>query len=234
MKKPLVSVIVVNYNGKMTKIKGVLLDLDNTLYDYDLCNDCALKKVFSLVSKKFNISIRKVKKSFFNSRKEVKKYLNGTAASHSRLLYFKKMLENLNNFTDSELSLELEKVFWDEYFKFMCLKKEALDFLRFCQKNSIKIAIITDLTTQIQLRKTIHLGISKYINYVITSEDVGKEKPHSLIFKVGMKKIKCNPKDIIMIGDDMEKDINPATKLGIKSYTSFLDIDLKIFNIKKS
>lgn len=210
----------------MKKIKGILLDLDNTLYDYDICNDNALKKVFFVVSKKFGISEDKVKKAFNTARNQVKAVLNGTASSHSRLLYFKKMIENLKGTTDVKFSLELHEIFWKEYFNYMRLRKDAKEFLGFCKENNKKVAIITDLTADIQLKKIEHLGISKYIHFVITSEEVGKEKPHTDIFYIALQKLKCSPNEVIMVGDDEKRDIQSAGKLKIKSYKSFKGIYL--------
>lgn len=213
----------------MRKIKGILLDLDNTLYDYGICNDNALKKVFFVVSKKFGISEDMVKKDFHTARNQVKAILNGTASSHSRLLYFKKMIENLKGTTDVKFSLELHKIFWKEYFNYMRLRKDAKEFLDFCEENNKKVAIITDLTTEIQLKKIKHLGITKYIHFVITSEEVGKEKPHTGIFHAALQKLRCSPNEVIIVGDDKKRDIQPAEKLKIKSYKSFKGINLNKF-----
>ena len=212
----------------MADIKGVLLDLDNTLYDYDICNSNALKKIFLNISKKYNISKEEVEKSFYAARAQVKSVLGGTAASHSRLLYFKKMIEALTGKTDAEYSLELEQMFWSEYFDHMDLKEDAKRFLDYCKKNKIKIVVITDLTTEIQLRKVNHVGISKYVDFIITSEEVGKEKPHPDIFNAALAKINSTPEGVIIIGDDEQKDILPAKKLGIKYYKSFKDIKLDL------
>ena len=214
-------------------IKGVLLDLDNTLYDYDICNNNALKKVFATVSKKYNLSDDNVKKSFYKTRDQVKKILGRTASSHSRLLYFKKMIENLKDFTDPKFSLDLHEIFWKEYFKYMNLKKDAKKFLDFCKKNKIKIAIVTDLTTGIQLKKIIHLRIAKYIDFVITSEEIGKEKPDPSIFHTALEKLNCMPKEVIMIGDNYYRDIHSAKKLGISAYKSFDEIPLNFRKVHK-
>ena len=211
---------------KVEKIKGVLLDLDNTLYDYNICNDNALKKVFLVVSKKFGISKNKVKRAFYTARDQVKIVLDGTASSHSRLLYFKKMIENLKGATDAEFSLELHEIFWREYFNYMLLRKDAKEFLDFCKENSKKIVIITDFTAEMQLKKIKHLGISKYIHFIITSEEVGKEKLHTDIFYAALQKLKCSPNEVIMVGDDEKRDIQSAEKLKIRSYKSFKYIKL--------
>ena len=211
-------------SGSMNRIKGVLLDLDNTLYNYDVCNSSAMNKVFSDLSRRYNIPNKDIKRHFYNARKQVKIILDGTAASHSRLLYFKTMIENLKGSTDPKLSLFYSDMYWKEYFKHMVLIKDAEKFLVFCKNKNIRIAVVTDLTAEIQLKKIIKLEILKYINFIITSEEVGKDKPDPKIFYYALNKLDCKPQDVIMIGDDAKRDILSAKKLGIRSYESFNDI----------
>ena len=87
-----------------------------------------------------------------------------------------------------------------------------------------KIAIITDLTTEIQLKKIIKLGISKYVSFIITSEEIGKDKPDPEIFHYALDRLNCKPKEAIMVGDDIRRDIISAKRLGIKVYKSFNEI----------
>ena len=210
----------------MAKIKCVLLDLDHTMYDYNVCNNKALSKVFDFISNKFKISNEEVKKKFYDARESIKINLLGTASSHSRLLYFKKLVEMIENRTDPELSINIHDMFWKEYFSNMQLFVHAKKFLDYCKAQKIKIVIITDLTAEIQLKKIAHLGISDYIDFVITSEEVGAEKPSKRIFYAALDKLNCSPDKAVMIGDDIEKDISGAEKLGIKAYKSFDEVNL--------
>ena len=68
--------------------------------------------------------------------------------------------------------------------------------------------IITDLTTQIQFRKIVHLELDEYIDYIVTSEEAGYDKPHPAPYKLALKKLNFNKNKIIwMFGDDPIKDI---------------------------
>ena len=83
------------------------------------------------------------------------------------------------------------------------------------KKNNI--AILTDLTAQIQHRKIRRLNIEEYIDYFVSSEEAGEEKPSSQIFQVLMEKIGCKKDEVIMIGDSFEKDVEGAKRFGINS-----------------
>ncbi|MBI4452506.1 HAD family hydrolase [Candidatus Woesearchaeota archaeon] len=217
-------------SGRNTSgIKAVLLDLDNTIYKYEICNSNALQKVLRDFSKRFKMTYKEAEKIFYIARLQVKKLLEGTAASHSRLLYFKRTIENFTGKTSPELSLYYNKLFWEEYFKFMKLSPAAKEFLAACKNNGIKVAILTDLTAEIQLRKIIHLEISKFVDLVVTSEEAGKDKPNPQVFVSALKLLKYAPEEVIMIGDSDKRDLMSASAMGIKSYSSFEEIPKSFF-----
>ena len=202
---------------KKTKVKAVLLDLDNTLYEYEPCHQYALKSCWQYFQKNNQISFSKFKKDYEVARQGVKKYTLGQAASHSRFLYFQRFLEKTYGKTDMILTIKLEKMYWENFFKKMKLFDGVLDFLRKCGKNNIKVCLITDLTAKIQFEKINHLKIGKYLNFVVSSEEAGHDKPHRDIFKLALEKLELRPKDVILIGDDYEKDLAGGEKIGIKT-----------------
>jgi putative hydrolase of the HAD superfamily len=202
----------------MPKIKGVLLDLDHTLYDYEVCNEAALKVACKRLSDRFGLPVKEIERSFESARHSVKIDLTGTGSEHSRTLYFKKLVENVEERTDPGLILELEDLYWKEYFSLMKLFPHVREFLEYCRRKKLRVAIVTDLTAAIQLRKIVFLGIEDLIDYVVTSEEAGKEKPSPYLFYIAMDRLKCRPDEVIMVGDDCEKDVLAARNLGINSF----------------
>ncbi|MDA0772654.1 MAG: HAD family hydrolase [Cyanobacteria bacterium] len=203
----------------LTEVKAVLLDLDNCLYPYDICHARALEDCIQKLSQEFpQISEAKLKEEYEKSRKACHRRLDGTASSHSRLLYCKGLLENITGKTQAALSLELEELYWSSYMGQMQLDTKALAFLKECKNKSIPISLVTDLTEQIQLRKIIRLGIADYIDFVVSSEEAGVEKPAAKIFELALSKLGKKASEVIMIGDNLEKDIKGAEALGIKAY----------------
>jgi putative hydrolase of the HAD superfamily len=211
--------VIIFPNIDLTGVKGVLLDLDNCLYPYDICHAHALKTCIDLLSGKFsNHSCDDLLNEYEKSRKSCHRQLDGTTSSHSRLLYFKGLLELITGKTQAQLSLELEELYWSSYMEQMQLDAKALAFLQKCKNKSIPISLVTDLTEQIQLRKIIKLGITNYIDFVVSSEEAGIEKPAAKIFELALSKLNKKSSDVIMIGDNLEKDIKGAEALGIKAY----------------
>lgn len=199
------------------KIKAIFFDLDNTLYAYDDCNNYAKNIVFKYLSKKFQMSTIKIKGAFNKARQLTHQRLKHTAASHHRLLYFQTLLEIVTGKTEHAETLKIYQLYWTYYFKKMKLGNGWLKLLKKLKSKGIKILILTDLTAHIQFEKLKKLKIDRLIDFVVTSEEVGIEKPNSKIFSYALKKADCKASEVIMIGDDLNKDINGAQKAGLKT-----------------
>ncbi len=201
------------------KIKGVLVDFDNTLYEYDPCHKVGLEASYSRYSAFYkNVSYEKFIEMYKKAQDLVKPKTHEQAASHSRLLYFQKMVEMQEGKTNIENIFALEEAYWSNFQKKIVLQKYLVDFLTNCKKNGIKVCLITDLTTSVQFRKITDAGVDKLIDFVVTSEEAGAEKPNSSIFYLALDKLGVSSDEVIMIGDNKIKDIDGASKLGIEAY----------------
>lgn len=201
--------------------KAIIFDTDNTLYNYLPCHKHAIKKVASYLKKSKQISNVTFEKVYTKSRKLIKKRLYDTASSHSRILYFQTINELLFNKTEVKLSLHLEEIYWNEFLNKSKLFNGVIDFLKLLKYKNIKIANLTDLTTQIQFKKLIHFNIDKYFDFIVTSEEAGIDKPNLLPFKLIIKKLNIPINKIWMIGDNPIADIEGAAKVGLTKIQKF-------------
>lgn len=199
-------------------IKGVLIDLDNTLYEYAPCHKAGLKASYELYAKTQSIDEDAFYSLYIQAQSVVKERIPEHGASHSRLLYFQNITETVEKKTNMKVSLALEEIYWDAFTKTIVLRKDMIIFLQQCKEKSIKICILTDLTTGVQLRKMVALGLDMYIDFVVTSEEVGADKPHFTMFSTALTKLNLKKEEVIMIGDDLTKDIDGARKQNIKAY----------------
>ncbi len=184
--------------------KAVLLDLDNTLYAYAPCHREALKKTYQVYSRRIEkISFAQFQEHYNQARWEIHKRLHGQAASHSRLHYFQIMLEKKGSVS---AAADFEEIYWAAFFKKMKLAAWVFPFLDFCAKEHKKVVIVTNLTTALQMRKLQSLKLDKKINFLVTSEEAGVEKPHPKIFRLALKKAGAKPGDAISVGDDIASD----------------------------
>tara|TARA_B100000900_G_scaffold415990_1_gene448349 strand:- start:17824 stop:18543 length:720 start_codon:yes stop_codon:yes gene_type:complete len=200
-------------------IKYIFFDIDNTLYDYEICNAAGISSALLFISKSTGISINELSDSYKKARSEVKNQLGNVASSHSRLQYFKRMNEIIFNNTNSLDCLKANNIFWTNYFNNMSLVPGIKNFLKTVNEANITCVAATNLTTDIQFRKLSKLGISNMFDFVITSEDAGHEKPSEGF--VNYLKLIIGFEDgdhSWFIGDDITTDLPTAKLLGSKAF----------------
>jgi len=196
------------------RYKGILLDLDNTLYPYVITHERALDAVADVGSHSLAISPHEIRMLYKQARDEIGEALSGTAASHHRLLYFQRMME-LKSIHDLTIPLKLYNCYWDAFLQAMTLDAGVREF--FEAVKDVPVCCVTDLTAHIQYRKLMRLNLMSSITYLVTSEEAGCEKPEEGIFKRALGKMKLSASQVCMIGDNYERDILGAQSMGMAS-----------------
>lgn len=195
--------------------KGILLDLDNTLYDYKAAHTPALEATLGWLVETLGHPLHQIEPVYAESRRRVNKELHGLASSHSRLLYFQGVCEHFK-IGPYEIAVQAEDLYWREFFLHMVLRPGVTEFLSAMPPKPI--AIVTDLTTRIQLQKIAHLKLAQSLTAIVTSEESGQEKPHAHIFHLAAAKLQLASEDLCMIGDSWERDIQGALKFGMRCF----------------
>jgi HAD superfamily hydrolase (TIGR01549 family) len=189
---------------------GILFDTDNTLYHYDPAHAAAQSAVQEKVMKMFSVKAEDFEQAFSTARREVKMRLKHTASSHSRLLYLQRMLEIMGLGSQVLLALDLEQTYWRTFLSNARLFSEVKELMDDLRLLGIPIAIVTDLTAQIQFRKVVYFGLDQYVDCIVTSEEAGFDKPHEAPFKIALEKMRPKGGNIWMIGDNPINDIRGA------------------------
>lgn len=190
----------------MTIPSLIILDLDDTLYDYQKANRAGMEQAASLLKNQLGLASKEWLPLFQEARSEVKERLGETASSHSRLLYFKTLLEKLGVGGQLDLALQLENNFWQSFIRAMSPAHGSIEFLEVCRALGIPAVVMTDLTLQVQIRKLIYLNFLTLIHALITSEETGEDKPSVRFLHYAEKTLGLDTSDVWVIGDDELKD----------------------------
>ena len=197
--------------------KGIIFDLDNTLYNYEKCHKLALCKVINFIN--INYEIKKhfdIQNEYNIISTKLKNELNNTASCHNKNIYFKHLMEifgiNLSNLD------KLYELYWDTFLNNIKCFKGVKNFIKWNKKLGIKIGILTDYETEYQIKKLNKLELLDYIDIIVTSEEVGIEKPSCQMFLTILNKLNLNFDEVIMMGDNFDKDICGALNVNIFSY----------------
>ncbi|MGK0390368.1 MAG: 2-haloacid dehalogenase, partial [Maribacter sp.] len=85
-------------------------------------------------------------------------------------------------------------------------------------KNKVKLAIITNGLKEAQRPRIKKLGIGKYFEAIIVSDEIGISKPHKGYFDIVMETCGNPPKNkVLVIGDSLNSDMKGAINYGLDS-----------------
>ncbi len=211
---------------RLNNIEGILIDIDDTLYSYKSSHRKSIKSCF----KKFDIlypnkyNFKQFNSLYRSARTEVTNQLKMNGSCRSRLLAFKMMFESLENSNKIDAyknAMDFEDFYWKVLIDNIKKDNDVFEFISICHSKSIKICAVSDMQTMYQIRKLDRMGYRNMT--LVTSEEVGVEKPHPDIFSKALTKINCLARHTIMIGDNYEKDIIGAQKMGMQAFHITLD-----------
>jgi len=75
------------------------------------------------------------------------------------------------------------------------------------RQRGYRIGVITEGRSVKQWEKLISLGLQHFFHVVLVSEDVKMQKPDAELFREAARRIGCMPKEAVMVGDRLDKDI---------------------------
>jgi len=107
----------------------------------------------------------------------------------------------------------------------------VLELLSMCKQHGLKTGIVTNGRDQFQRRKIEGLGISQFVDSVVTSGGFGVKKPHHTIFLECLRQLSVPPEQAVFVGDNFEADMEPANALSMLTiWKSAASSDAVAFN----
>ncbi len=95
----------------------------------------------------------------------------------------------------------------------------VIDTVEHLKNNGYKIGIITDGRPEGQRNKIEALGLNEYVDDIIITDELGGvqfRKPCDIAFRIMLTRWRMNPSDVIYVGDNAKKDFQATRQLGIK------------------
>jgi HAD superfamily hydrolase (TIGR01509 family) len=80
------------------------------------------------------------------------------------------------------------------------------------------LALVTDTETShedVVRRALSHLGLERFFDAVVTSQDLGTSKPDPRMFLEALRRVGAVPEQAVMVGNDLDRDIKGAAELGL-------------------
>ena len=203
----------------MINIRHIFFDLDNTLWDFpknsrevitDLFHEYNLESRCNVTASDFIAKYEHINEVLWEKlrKQEITKEQLRSSRFYNSMQHF--------GHDDYELGYRME----EEYVKRSPYKKNLMKgTLETLEKLSTRyqLHIITNGFKEVQYTKLENCGLKSYFNHIIISEEVGYSKPNSKIFEVAIERANAKPAESLMVGDDLEIDINGARAAGMQA-----------------
>ena len=199
----------------MNKIfKDIFFDLDHTLWDFDKNSNYTFKKILN--DNKINIDLDIFLKTYIPINNDYWKLYRENNISKDKLRYGR--LIDTFKALDRDVSNKIIYKLSDDYIKhlssFNFLIDETIPILKYLD-SKYNLHIITNGFQEVQNLKLINSGIDNFFKTVTNSEMAGVKKPNQKIFQLAINKANADFNSSIMIGDNLEADINGAFNVGM-------------------
>jgi putative hydrolase of the HAD superfamily len=201
-------------------IKAVFFDFFNTLVGYETSRE----QVYMEVCEKYGIKVDQ--KGMIKAFPIADKYLRDQfrirpSNKRSKLNMFNLYLNHamvllnnagakINKIMAFQIVLNWLKYKWD-FIPF----QDGLDILKYCKENNYLTGVISNIDKDMA-DLFLKLGMKPYVDFYVTSQEAGCDKPAPEIFNLALKKANIKPEESIYIGDQYESDILGARAVGIR------------------
>ena len=200
------------------KYKHLFFDLDHTLWDFDANAKETLTEVYA----SFNLEQKGVVpfEDFYKLYKihnEIlwDRYHKGFITGEE--LKWKRMWRTLLEFKigDEVLAKEMSEKFLEILPTKKLLFPNTIEALDYLVNKHYQLHLITNGFENTQWKKLNNSGLNIYFTHVVTSESSNCIKPHKEIFDYALNKAGAQLNQSIMLGDNLDADIQGAMNAGM-------------------
>jgi putative hydrolase of the HAD superfamily len=200
------------------KYQHLFFDLDHTIWDFET----NAKNSMQVLYDKFELQQKGItdfdlfyKQYSHHNNVLWERYRNGFIKQED--LRWKRMFRALLDFKigDEKLAKQMSVDFLELLPTRNTLFPYTIELLEYLLQKKYQIHLITNGFVEVQHQKIKFAALEKYFTTVTTSQESNSLKPHKEIFLYALEKAKATTAESIMIGDNLEADIEGAKNVGI-------------------
>jgi putative hydrolase of the HAD superfamily len=200
--------------------RGLMVDLDDTI----VTDDAVSEKTWRAVCRRFAPSIentspdtlyetiRNVAKHYWKDQENHRKGRLSLAAT--RRLLVRLAIREIG-FSNDALADGIADAYTAEKDLAIAPIPGALEALYALKADNIRLALVTNGGSDVQRRKIARFGLDSIFDFVLIEGEFGLGKPHPDVFTKTMAELNLGSSETWMVGDDLERDIGGAQRVGI-------------------
>lgn len=181
--------------------------------------DIAGVKYLTNFLKQFNCQVEfgDVKKHFFDEWQKVMPLRRINCTEYAVEDYLNGFLRKYGVELDLDMCIRALDVFYTEYRNNVWVEENIQHTLENIIQKGYRIGVISNsrLYDEVMINCFKKAGLAKYIERFTFSYYLKICKPKRKLFEIALDRMRINPEEAIMVGDNLQSDIEPAQKLGL-------------------
>ena len=195
----------------MSKIKGVVFDLDNTLLDFMKMKEFAVKAAIKgMIEAGLEVNEKKSYDEIINIYEKF-----GWENQKVFDVFMKKTIGRVDNKFLAAGIVAYRRAREANLMVYPNVNRTLMALV----KKGIKLAVVSDAPSREAWMRIYYLNLYHFFDVVITYDDSGERKPSSKPFQMALRALQLDAKQTIMVGDWPDRDVVGAKQIGM--HTAF-------------
>jgi putative hydrolase of the HAD superfamily len=203
---------------RITMLRAVLFDLDDTLFDHSGCARSAL----DAVRERYDCFACVEPERFERRHGELLEELHFRVLAGeigidvARIQRFRRLFESAGVAADDALASAAAAAYRERYLASWQPVAGAIPLMR-ALRNRVRVGVVSNNLLLEQQEKIRYCGFDRYLDAIVISEDVGVTKPDPAIFEIALRRLGCAAHEAVMVGDSWQTDVAGARAAGIRA-----------------
>ncbi len=190
-------------------LKAVLFDLDNTLIDFVLFKkQCSKAAIRAMIEAGLGMEEEKASALLF-------KMYDDFGWEDQRI--FERFLKKVSRKVDYRILANGIAAYRRVKTGHLTPYPRIMETLIKLKSKGLILGIVSDAPKMQAWLRLAETNISEFFDVVVALEDTGRLKPSRMPFKQAIKKLGFKPEEILFVGDNPERDIKGAKRVGMKT-----------------
>lgn len=192
------------------RYQAMLIDADNTLFDFTESEKCAIAELFE----KYGITDPEAEKAYHAANSRQWKLLERGETTHDKLA--------VDRFRDLIAAIDMDAVpekmcadYIDALSRQHILIPGALEMVAEVARH-MPVAIVTNGIKQIQRARFMGSPMMEHVKELVISHEEGVDKPDPRLLYIALEKLGgVAPENALMVGDSLTSDVQAAINAGM-------------------
>jgi HAD superfamily hydrolase (TIGR01509 family) len=203
----------------MDKLRAVLFDLDDTLFDWRLASMRGLAALQAEHPALAREPLKKLEQELWELVQTTHAGMmdRRMSAAEIRQERFRRLFAVRGVEIPAGQAELVHDLYREAFLESQCTVPGVPELLRELRESATVGVVTNNLSRREQEMKVRACGLDGLVDFIVVSEEVSEPKPGRGIFEAALARAGCRANEAVMVGDSWEMDVMGAVRIGIRA-----------------